>query len=181
MTRWTTHLVAFLRLAELKQPLRTAAVTRRQAIIDAQVGAEKNAGAALALQTAAEEQIDRIDDNDFWHRLSVVIEDLEPIAYTTNICQSDKARPDTVLLAFVGMFLYFKNLPYTRGNISKGMVKRLERRWTGFDQSLMLTALILNPYERLDRFGPDAGANILNVNGMVVEVSNTLLIESILF
>ena len=169
-TRWTTHLLAFNHLTELKHSLRTAALTRRQDIINAQVGAEKGATAALELQLAAEAQLDLIDDNTFWRRLSVVIDDLEPIAYATNICQSDHARPDVVLLAFVGMFLHFKNLPPAYLDTLKAMVKRLERRWAGLDQSLMITALILNPYERLDRFGPDAAANILNINAMVVEV-----------
>ncbi|KAF9062402.1 ribonuclease H-like domain-containing protein, partial [Rhodocollybia butyracea] len=169
-TRWTTHLVAFLRLEALKQPLCTAAITRRNDIIAAQVGAKKNHKDAAALTASAEEQLDLIEDYDFWRQLTTVIEDLEPLAYATNICQSDKARRDCVLLAFVGLFLYFEDLPSSRSHITKGMLKRLERRWTGFDQSLMITALILNPYEHLDRFGPDAGANIINVNAMVVEL-----------
>ncbi|KAF5365841.1 hypothetical protein D9757_012806 [Collybiopsis confluens] len=169
-TRWTTHLVAFLRLDDLKQSLRMAAITQREAIISAQVGAEKNFAASMALRTAAEEQLDVIEDNSFWRNLSVVIDDLEPIGYATNICQSDKARPDVVLLAFAGMFLHFRNLPPERSSVSKGMMKRLERRWAGFDQALMVTALILNPYERLDRFGPDAGANIMNVRATVVDL-----------
>ncbi|KAJ3989984.1 ribonuclease H-like domain-containing protein, partial [Lentinula detonsa] len=169
-TRWTTHLIAFLRLEELKQPLRTAALTQRDAIIDAQVGAEKNFTAAGTLRAAAEKQIDVIEDSTFWRNIAVVNGDLEPIAYATNICQSDKARPDVVLLAFVGMFLHFKTLPPERANVSRGMVKRLERRWAGFDQPLMITALILNPYEHLDRFGPDAAANIINVNATIVEL-----------
>ncbi|KAJ3738988.1 ribonuclease H-like domain-containing protein [Lentinula raphanica] len=136
MTRWTTHLVAFLCLLELKQSLRTAAITKREEIISAQ------------------------------------IEDLEPIAYVTNICQGDKARPDAVLLAFAGMYTYFQNLPSSRVSISKGMMERLERRWAGFDQHLMITALLLNPFERLDCFGPDAGVNILNLNAMVTELYN---------
>ncbi|KAJ3967616.1 hypothetical protein EV361DRAFT_953074, partial [Lentinula raphanica] len=169
-TRWTTHLVAFLRLVELKQSLRTAAVTKRDDIISAHVGAEKNTMTALALCTAAEEQIEVIESADFWRQLAVVVEDFEPIAYVTNICQGDRARPDIVLLAFVGMYLYFKNLPPARANVSKGMMERLERRWAGFNQPLMITALILNPYERLDSFGPDASANIINVNAMVTEL-----------
>ncbi|KAJ3995444.1 ribonuclease H-like domain-containing protein [Lentinula boryana] len=166
----TTHLVAFLCLIELKQRLRTAAVTKRDDIIRAHVGAEKNTLAALTLRTAAEEQIEVIEGGDFWRQLAGVVEDFEPIAYVTNICQSDRARPDIVLLAFVGMYLYFKNLPSTRANVSKGMMEWLERRWAGFNQPLMIAALILNPYERLDSFGPDASANIIKVNVMITEL-----------
>ncbi|KAJ3732252.1 hypothetical protein DFJ43DRAFT_1154608 [Lentinula guzmanii] len=145
-TKWTTHLVAFLRLIELKQLLRTAAVMKCNDIISAHIGAEKNTMAALTLRTAAKKQIEVIESGDFWRQLAGIVEDFEPIAYVTNICQSDWARPDIVLLAFVGMYLYFKNLPLAHANVSKGMMERLEQRWAGFNQPLMITALILNPY-----------------------------------
>ncbi|KAJ3713245.1 hypothetical protein DFJ43DRAFT_1165259 [Lentinula guzmanii] len=94
ITRWTTHLTAFQRLKDLKQPLRAAALTRREDIIRAQVGAERSGPRMMELTEAAVEQLDVIDNSEFWKGLSVVIEDLEPIAYATNICQSDKASPD---------------------------------------------------------------------------------------
>jgi hypothetical protein len=75
------------------------------------------------------------------------VEDLEPIAYATNICQSDNACPDIVLLAFVKMFLHLKNLPTSHSKASQTMMKCLEHRWAGSEQALMVTALILNPYE----------------------------------
>ncbi|KAJ3990880.1 hypothetical protein F5050DRAFT_1545347, partial [Lentinula boryana] len=103
ITRWTTHLTAFQRLKDLKQPLRAAALTRRDDIIRAQVGAERSGPRIMELTEAAVEQLDVIDNSEFWKGLSVVIEDLELIAYATNICQSDKASPDCVLLAFAGM------------------------------------------------------------------------------
>ncbi|KAK7451264.1 hypothetical protein VKT23_012604 [Stygiomarasmius scandens] len=170
LTRWTTHEVSFKRLEEVKQPLRSAAVTKRQLIIDAQVGKESVKSKADALRTDAITHLDLIEDNDFWRRLAVVISDIKPISYATNICQSDHARPDSVLLAFVGMFIHFRNLPATRTSLSKAMTKRLERQWSGLNQPLMITAMILNPYEHLDRFGPNAAANILNIHKLILDM-----------
>ncbi|KAF5336780.1 hypothetical protein D9758_017706 [Tetrapyrgos nigripes] len=71
-------------------------------------------------------------------------------------------------MAFVGMFLYFKN--HANRRLSSEMCKRLERRWKTFNQPLMIVALILNPYERLERFGSESGANTFETNGLIVEV-----------
>ncbi|KAL0566357.1 hypothetical protein V5O48_015656 [Marasmius crinis-equi] len=164
-TRWTTHVISFHRLEEVKPALRMAALSRREEIIAAQVGAEKNTREAQKLRRAAEKQLDLIDSAAFWQRLSGVTEDLEPVCYATNICQSDRARPDIVLLAFVGMFLYFKKHPNRQ--VSSEMARWLERRWQGFDQEMMVAALILNPFERLDPFGPDANANPFAVQALI--------------
>jgi hypothetical protein len=170
LTRWTTHVISFHRLEEVKQPLRVAALSRRDDIIAAQVGAERRSREAKALQSAAEKQLDVIDNNQFWQRLSMLVEDLEPICYATNICQSNHARPDVVLLAFVGMYLHFAD--HTNRQLSSEMSKRLERRWKSFDQNLLIGTLILNPFERLGRFGPNAYANAFSINVMITKVSN---------
>ncbi|KAF5354536.1 hypothetical protein D9758_011245 [Tetrapyrgos nigripes] len=168
LTRWTTHVISFHRLEEIEQPLRIAALSHRDDVIGAQVGAEKNIRNASALRSAATEHLDLINDNNFWRRLHGVVEDLEPICYATNIFQSDRARPDVVLLAFVGLYLHFKN--HTDKQLSLAMTKRLEKRWKSFDQHLLIAALILNPYERLDHFGPDANANPFGLNSLISEL-----------
>ncbi|KAF5366422.1 hypothetical protein D9758_009786 [Tetrapyrgos nigripes] len=168
LTRWTTHVISFHRLEEIEQPLRIAALSRRDDVIAAQVGAEKNIRNASALRSAATEHLDLINDNNFWRRLHGVVEDLEPICYATNIFQSDRAHPDVVLLAFVGLYLHFKN--HTDKQLSLAMTKRLEKRWKSFDQHLLIAALILNPYEHLDHFGPDANANPFGLNSLISEL-----------
>ncbi|THU91256.1 hypothetical protein K435DRAFT_863575 [Dendrothele bispora CBS 962.96] len=169
LTRWTTHSVAFLRLEDLKEPLQFAAFSRRMAIIEAQVGRETGTK-GQELRAEAEDRLNLIRDDQFWKRLETLNEDIEPICYATNIMQSDRARPDIVLLAFVGMFQYFRNLPLSRSQLSKAMCTRLEKRWKGFDQKLMITALILNPYEKVARFGPKAGVDVMQIDELVVEM-----------
>lgn len=168
LTRWTTHFVAYDRLITVQQPLRSAALMKRDAILEAQIGAQKNPKEVARLRNMANVNLDRIEDPTWWKRLSTVVDDLEPICYMTNICQSDHARPDTVLLAFAGVFLHF--LHHENRILSAGMVKRLERRWTGFNQELLIATLVLNPFERLERFGPDAGANHFSIIALITEV-----------
>ncbi|KAF5336779.1 hypothetical protein D9758_017707 [Tetrapyrgos nigripes] len=93
MTHWTTHQAAFRRLQELQQNLRKTAFNNRDGIIAAQIGAtgSKSNTEIEALRSAAEEQLDLLEDLNFWRRLSELLDDIEPIAYATNICQSDAA------------------------------------------------------------------------------------------
>lgn len=57
------------------------------------------------------------------------------------------------------------------------MMKRIEKRWAAFDQPLFIFCLILNPYERLERFGPNAGANAFTLSTAVTEVRFNSAIE----
>ena len=151
LTRWTTHSVAFRRLLNLKEPLRQAAFLRRQEIIAAQVGAEKNAKAKEKMTEVANTQCDLLENGIFWKSLQTVADDIEPICYAVNINQSDSARPDQILLSFGGLYRHFSCHP--NASVVAGMKKRLEKRWKAFDQAVYIFALVLNPFEQLDRFG----------------------------
>ncbi len=168
LTRWTTHFVAFSRLVSLQEPLRRAAYFNRREVVAAQVGAEKGAK-GRKLEEAAIQQCDRLDSGDFWAQLSTIVNDIEPICYGTNINQSDKTRPDQVLLTFAGIWLHFKE--HKDPHISAGMCTRIEKRWKALDQIFFIVALVLNPYEGTERFGPQAGLTALTLNTMVIKVS----------
>lgn len=167
LTRWTTHFVALSRLEELKQALQSASFNHRNQIIAAQVGAAVGTK-ALQLRADAEQQLDLIDDPAFWKRLSTLVDDIEPITFATNICQSDHAGPDVVLLAFVGMYHYFEN--HSNHSLARNMVKRLERRWKVLNQEVMIVALLLNPFERVAAFRPKANINPFTLNSLVTKV-----------
>jgi hypothetical protein len=99
----------------------------------------------------------------------MVSEDIEPICYMTNINQSDHTRADQVLLGFAGVYLHFKR--HSKPHISKGMMARIEKRWAALDQPMFIFCLILNPYERLERFGPSAGADAFTLSMALIKVS----------
>ena len=113
------------------------------------------------------------DDYIFTHGLPVSnTNNIEPICYGTNINQSDKTRPNQVLLTLAGIFLHFDH--HTDHSVVAGMWKRLEKRWKALDQPMFIFALILNPYERLDHFGDKAGVNVFSLNTLLMDVHGLL-------
>jgi hypothetical protein len=168
LTRWTTHFLAFHRLYNLQSSLRHAVYTSREEIVAAQVGAEKNRKKRQALETSANAMCDLVENGNYWKGLKHVVDDIEPICYATNLNQSDAIRPDQVLLSFAGIYLSFKSHPNL--TLSTGMTKRIEKRWKALNQPLFLFALILNPYERLDRFGEKANVSVFTLNAHLIEL-----------
>ncbi|KAF8163867.1 ribonuclease H-like domain-containing protein, partial [Mycena galopus ATCC 62051] len=168
LTRWTTHLVAAIRFAFLKGPIRTAVLNQRDDIVKAQIGAETNARKRLALEEAAIHHCNIVESNAWWDRLQkTVIPDLEHICYLTNIAQSDHVRPDQFLLALGGLFLHFhgfstRSKPAER-SLGKRMCKRIEKRFKELDQVAFVLTLILNPSEKLSRFGDKAPIDVLSL------------------
>ncbi|KAJ7199964.1 ribonuclease H-like domain-containing protein, partial [Mycena pura] len=165
LTRWTTHFVAFGRLFVLKEALQHAVYTRRQDIINAQVGAAISTEGER-LRVDAEKFIALIKDETFWGGLENVLGDLEPICLGTNINQKDSTRPDQVLLTIAGVFLHFSDHP--EPEVKTAMLARIEKRWKDCDQPVFLAALILNPFEKMSCFGPDANLNQIKTLNMVI-------------
>ncbi|KAF7368096.1 DUF659 domain-containing protein [Mycena sanguinolenta] len=166
VTRWTTHYLAFQRLLHLKTAIRYAAFVYRDEIIAAQVGAKKNRKAIDKMTDAATKQLDMIENTEFWASLQTLVDDIEPLCYATNINQTDKTRPDQVLLTFAGLYRHFSTHPNRA--VARGMMARIEKRWAALDQSFFILSLILNPYETLSRFGDKAGINVFVLNTELV-------------
>ncbi|KAK7055666.1 ribonuclease H-like domain-containing protein [Favolaschia claudopus] len=167
LTRWTTHCIAFLRLLVLKEYLQFAVLQSRGAIIAAQVGAAKSTEGER-LKEEAVYFCTLISDSDFWNGLTSVVEDIEPICYGTNINQKDSTRADQVLLSLAGLYLHFVEHP--EKELSVGLVARLEKRWKDCDQPLFLVALILNPFEGVSCFGPDAKFDHFKASALVTSL-----------
>ncbi|KAJ7339927.1 ribonuclease H-like domain-containing protein [Mycena albidolilacea] len=168
LTRWTTHYLALRRLLVLKAPLRHAAYLQRSEIIAAHVGVEKNKKAKIKMTATATSFCDRIESNEFWAGLEMVVEDIEPICYATNINQADRRRGDQVLLTFAGLFRHFR--AHSKPAVSQAMCSRIEKRWAALDQPLVVFCLILNPHEGLTRFGDKAGLNVFVLNRECMEL-----------
>ncbi|CAK5276915.1 unnamed protein product [Mycena citricolor] len=159
LTRWTTHLIAAVQFEFLKAPIRAAILSRRDDIVAAQVGAETNTRKRLALEEDAISHCEMIESNGWWDRLKrSVIPDMEHICYLTNISQSDHVRPDQFLLA----------LAATNRTLGKNMCARIEKRFKELDQPVFVFALILNPFERLERFGDDAKVDVFKLSTELV-------------
>jgi hypothetical protein len=171
LTRWTTHSVSFNRLTRLKTPTRQAVILRHNDIIAAQVGAEKNKKKRKKMVDEANKFCDLLDNPTFWKDLQTIADDIEPICYITNINQADKTRADQVLLGFAGFFLHFKR--HADPAIASGMTKRIEKRWAAMDQPFFIMALVLNPYERVSRFGDEAGVSVFTLRAVLMDVRHS--------
>ncbi|PBK94194.1 hypothetical protein ARMGADRAFT_1098847 [Armillaria gallica] len=170
LTRWSTHSLSFNRLIILKPSLRYAVAIGEEEIVDTQVGVEKDRRKRDKLAKKAKDHCKIIDSAEFWTLLEQVADDIELICYGTNINQSDKTRPDQVVLTFTGMSLHFEcHLDRT---IATWMSKCIEKRWAAMDQPMYIFALILNPYEWTDRFGDKAGANVFMLNTDIIALWN---------
>jgi hypothetical protein len=176
LTRWTTHLVAAIRFAFLKAPIRAAILNQRDDIIKAQVGAEANARKRQALEEDAIYYCNLVESNAWWDKLQkTVIPDLEHICYLTNIAQSDHVRPDQFLLAVGGLFLHFHGFSARQKSAERGlgqrMCKRVEKRFKELDQVVFVLALVLNPFEKLSRFGDKAQIDVFKISTELIAVS----------
>ncbi|KAF8186109.1 ribonuclease H-like domain-containing protein, partial [Mycena galopus ATCC 62051] len=167
LTRWTTHFVAFLRLFTLRSALQLAVLQKRSAIIAAEVGAATSTE-AQRLTDDATKFCALIEDASFWSGLETVLGDIEPICLGTNINQKDSTRLDQVLLTITGIYLRFADHP--EPEVREKMLARLERRWKDCDQPAFLVALILNHFEKLSCFGPNANMNRIKCSNLVLQV-----------
>ncbi|KAJ6564768.1 hypothetical protein B0H19DRAFT_942310 [Mycena capillaripes] len=168
LTRWTTHSISFNRLIQLKAPTRQASILRREDIIAAQVGAEKNKKKRKKMEDEANKFCDLFDNPSFWKDLQTVADDIEPICYITNINQGEKTRADQVLLGFAGVYLHFKR--HADPGVAAGMMKRIEKRWAAMDQDFFIIAMVLNPYEQISRFGDQAGVSVFTLRSVLMEL-----------
>ncbi|KAK7021681.1 hypothetical protein R3P38DRAFT_3196501 [Favolaschia claudopus] len=155
LTRWTTHTVSWHRQLELKTSLRNAAINRQQDIVLAQVGAEKNKKKVAAMTKEANKYCDLLDDPQYWKRLQTIAEDVEPITFITNINQGDTTRGDQVILGLAGVYLHFSR--HVNPRVAAGM-------------PFFVIALVLNPYEKLSRFGDAAGVQIFALHAVFMEL-----------
>ncbi|KAF7371464.1 DUF659 domain-containing protein [Mycena venus] len=75
---------------------------------------------------------------------------------------------DQVLLGFAGVYLHFKR--HAIPAVATGMVKRIEKHWAAMDQHFFILCMVLNPYERVSRFGDQAGASVFTLSAILLEL-----------
>lgn len=93
----------------------------------------------------------------------------------TNINQADATRPDQVLLSLAGLFLHFA--AHANAGIRAGMLRRIENRWSALDQAVFTFALILNPYEGVQRFGDKASITVFMLDTELITVRHAPVLQ----
>ncbi|KAJ7692074.1 ribonuclease H-like domain-containing protein, partial [Mycena rosella] len=164
LTRWMTHLVASLRFFSLKGPVRDAILNKRDELVAAHVGAETNPHKRDEMREVALAHCATLEPNAWWDELEKIIPDLEHICYLTNIAQSDHVCPDQFLLALAGLFLHFAGFSVRpRAEdcaLGKRMCARIKKRFKELDQAVFIFALVINPFQKLSRFGDKANIDV---------------------
>lgn len=133
----------------------------------AQVGAAKSTE-KTRLENDANLHCDIINTSTFWSGLEQVLGDIEVICYATNLAQKDSTRADQALLGLVGIYLRFSEHPEPA--VKAEMVKRIEKRWSTYDQQFFLLSLVLNPWEQLSCFSNGANFDHFRLIEMATQV-----------
>ncbi|KAJ7198115.1 hypothetical protein GGX14DRAFT_573671 [Mycena pura] len=174
ITRWTTHFTALARLFLLKEPIMKTVAWKQKDIVSAQVGAAKSTE-KLRLENDANHHCAIVNDQQFWSGLEQVLGDIEVVCYATNLAQKDSTRADQALLGLVGVYLRFSEHP--EATVKAEMVKRIEKRWSTYDQSFFLLVLVLNPWEQLSCFSDGANLDHFKVVDLAVQMYRRLALR----
>lgn len=148
--------------------LQNAVSENQSAIIKSQVGVATSTERAH-LTTDGNMHCDLIKKYSFWNGLEQFVGNIKPICHGTNINQKDSTRFDQILLTLASIYLHFT--AHLEPEVAQLMQKRLEKQWKNFNQPISILALVLNSFEGLLRFGQSARLHHLQLNGMVIWVS----------
>ena len=155
-----------------------AVISRRQDIISAQVGVEKNQQKRQKLEDDANTHCELIDDGGFWRHLKSIVDNLEPIFLGINMNQTDAMCLDQVLLTFAGIFSYFQK--HSKPAVATGMMMRIEKHWKALDQPMFVLMLILNPFKGISCFRDKAAMSPFTLNTVLLDVSPLIFVIQIL-
>ncbi|KAJ6546775.1 hypothetical protein B0H10DRAFT_2243447 [Mycena sp. CBHHK59/15] len=144
----------------VKGTIHGAILNKCDVIVAVHIGAESNLRKRTEMCEVALAHCATLEPNTWWDELKKIIPDLKHICYLTNIAQSDHVRPDQFLLALAGLFLHFagfsdRSLAEDRA-LGKHMCARIEKRVKELDQAMFFLALVVNPFQKLSRFGDKA-------------------------
>jgi hypothetical protein len=99
-----------------------------------------------------------IDSNNFWETLLLLIEILNPYCKILHILQSDKARLYQVIHGLGYLSQFWSN--YSNNELATKLINRLERRWEGWEQPLLILSCLLHPKYKMECFNN----TITNIN-----------------
>lgn len=91
-----------------------------------------------------------IDSNNFWENLILLVEILNPYCKILNVLQSDKARLFQVIHGLGYLSQFWSN--YSDTELATKLINRLERRWEGWEQPLLILSCLLHPKYKMECF-----------------------------
>ncbi|GBC06624.1 hypothetical protein RclHR1_06990004 [Rhizophagus clarus] len=145
--RWNSHYFCFKSLVQSKQALRNLTIWHERL----QLTPEANSLTLNTNEIYLNDNICKILlDNDWWNAIETLQEILIPYCGVLNKLQSDKARLFELLHA-LGYFVHFWN-QFSDVELGEKMIERLEKRWSQWEQPLLLLSFMLHSMYRLTYF-----------------------------
>lgn len=100
--------------------------------------------------TLPREIFDIIESGTFWDQLACITEILEPYCKLLNVLQCDKARLFQVVHSLSYLVQFWQKC--SDSVLATQLITRLERRWEGWEQPLLLLSCLLHPEYRMKKF-----------------------------
>jgi len=91
-----------------------------------------------------------INSNNFWENLTLLVNILNPYCKILNVLQSDKARLFQVIHGLGYLSQFWSN--YSNTELATKLIDRLERRWEGWEQPLLILSCLLHPKYKIECF-----------------------------
>ncbi|KAF5319230.1 hypothetical protein D9619_008286 [Psilocybe cf. subviscida] len=149
-TRWTAFYLAYDRLIKLRSVLvwiiendADKPVAERQII---QPAHERSA------REKAARMIDIINHHEFWVSLTRVVTHLRPLAIAANVTQAKHTRLDQVFVMLGKLVQEYQGLGNEHHEVKHALISNIERRWGKMDKDVLVAALFLNPFHKIDLF-----------------------------
>ncbi|KAF9647431.1 hypothetical protein BDM02DRAFT_3098174 [Thelephora ganbajun] len=164
LARWTAHYQAYSRLLDLRSVL-LAVVGMDEYRLEKERFVV--AGDAKAREKA-KEMVMLIRNDAFWKALHRMKLHLQPLGIATNVTQAPLCRLDTVLLIFGFLVMKYQQMVDNDDRAAPtAIISSLEKRWMAADQDIFIATVIVNPFFRIDPFGPHIRFVVAEVIGLL--------------
>ncbi|GBB84564.1 hypothetical protein RclHR1_11130001 [Rhizophagus clarus] len=99
-----------------------------------------------------EEYLNCISDNNWWKKLKELETLILPYCAALNQLQRHNSQLHDVLHCFGNLVIVLRS--FDNNNFKNKLLKKLEKRWSDWEQPLLLLAFLLHPGYRTDKFNP---------------------------
>ncbi|CAB4468773.1 unnamed protein product [Rhizophagus irregularis] len=99
------------------------------------------------------EYLNCISDNNWWKKLKELETLVLPYCAALNQLQRHNSQLHDVLHCFGNLVIVLHSLD--NNNLKNKLLKKLEKRWSDWEQPLLLLAFLLHPGYRIDKFNPE--------------------------
>ncbi|EXX53549.1 hypothetical protein RirG_242890 [Rhizophagus irregularis DAOM 197198w] len=99
------------------------------------------------------EYLNCISDNNWWKKLKELETLVLPYCAALNQLQRHNSQLHDVLHCFGNLVIVLHSLD--NNNLKNKLLKKLEKRWSDWEQPLLLLAFLLYPGYRIDKFNPE--------------------------